>query len=130
MKAFIIKQILDIQDWTEVIKLLYDKKNKKGKFHEFYYYVSLQPFRDFEEKLQTHPRAKTLELAVVTAMTSVLRFLPEYDSKCTCKTYIDLQKVFHTLLTAGETKEQHYFIVQQNTFIIMVEVRLLLSLMG
>ena len=96
LKVFIVKQILDIQDWTEIIKLLYDKKNKKGKFHEFYYYASLQPFRDFEEKLQTHPRAKTLELAVVTAVTSALGFLPEYDSKRTCKTYVDLQKIFHT----------------------------------
>ena len=94
MKVFIIKQILDIQDWTEVIKLLYDKKNKKGKFPEFHYYVSLQPFRDFEEKLQTYPRAKTIELAVLTAVTAALRFLPEYDSKRTCKTYTDLQKVF------------------------------------
>ena len=95
LKVFIIKQILDIQDWTEVIKLLYDKKNKKGKFPEFHYYVSLQPFRDFEEKLQTYPRAKTIELAVLTAVTAALRFLPEYDSKRTCKTYTDLQKVFH-----------------------------------
>ena len=95
MKVFIVKQILDIQDWTEVLKLLYDKKNKKGKFPKFYYYASLQPFRDFEEKLQTYPRAKIIELAVQTAVTAALRFLPKYDSKHTYKTYIDLQKVFY-----------------------------------
>ena len=42
-----------------------------------------------------YPRAKTIELAVVTAVTTALRFLPEYDSKHVYKTYIDLQKVFH-----------------------------------
>ena len=92
---FIIKQILDIQDWAEVVKLLYDKKNKKGKFQELYYYKSLQSFRDFESKLQSYPRAKIIELSVVTAVTTALRFLPEYDSKRKCKTYTDLQKVFH-----------------------------------
>ena len=95
LKVFIIKQILDIQDWAEVVKLLYDKKSKKGKFSNFYYYVSLQPFQGFEEKLQTYPRAKTIELAVVTAMTTALQFLPEYDAKHVYKTYTDLQKIFH-----------------------------------
>ena len=41
-----------------------------------------------------YPRAKTIELTVLTAVTAALRFLPEYDSKHTCKTYTDLQKSF------------------------------------
>ena len=86
---------MDIEDWTEVIKLFYDNKNKKGKFTEFYYYANLRPFRNFEEKLQMYPWIKTIELAIVTDVTTALRFLPEYDSKHICKTYTDLQKVPH-----------------------------------
>ena len=95
LKVFIIKQILDIQDWAGIIKLLYNKKSKKGKFSEFYYYASRQPIRDFEEKLQTYLRARTIKLTVVTAVTTALRFLPKYDSKRIYKTYTNRQRVFH-----------------------------------
>ena len=96
LKVFTVKQVLDIQDWSEVFKLLYNKKDHKAKYSDFYYYNSLQPFRAVENTLRTHAKAKIIEKVLLVAVVSALQYLPEYDAKRKPKSYEDLQKVFHT----------------------------------